>query len=58
VVIAFAPNLGDVAGSLLTQIATTNPDLDVMARAMWSSDAVSALERGVVRPGHRASIAG
>ena len=44
-ILAFAPNLGAHAGMLLSRLAAEHPEIDVVARSMWSAEALAALSR-------------
>jgi DNA-binding transcriptional LysR family regulator len=45
-VLAFAPNLGAHAGVLLSRLAADHPEVGVVARSMWSDEALASVSRG------------
>jgi DNA-binding transcriptional LysR family regulator len=45
-VLAFAPNLGAHAGALLGRLAADHPEVSVVARSMWSAEALAAVSGG------------
>ena len=45
-VLAFAPNLGAHAGALLSRLAADHPEVAVVARSMWSAEALASVSRG------------
>jgi DNA-binding transcriptional LysR family regulator len=45
-ILAFAPNLGAHAGMLLSRLAAAHPEVDVVARSMWSAEALAAVSHG------------
>jgi DNA-binding transcriptional LysR family regulator len=45
-VLAFAPNLGAYAGVLLSRLAADHPEVSVVARAMWSDEALASVSQG------------
>lgn len=45
-VLAFAPNLGEHAGGVLSRLAADHPEVGVVARSMWSDEALSSVSRG------------
>lgn len=44
--LAFAPNLGAYAGVLLGRLAADHPEVGVVARSMWSAEALASVSRG------------